>query len=425
MMICFDFALALLAGLGAQRWSKSPLPGQPPQKWVLYWTRLSAAGAVAVIATSFVVLLAVPPVSKLAQQLQTVSRAVALMGVGLFITVILALLKFRANTFNRPVTPSPHHPTLWEFAVALFLSADLIFAGAGLNPGAPPDLYRAPTASGAVLSAALGSHRLFQFPGDEYHVKFDLLYSFKTFGPPEIARATREAQLPNVSPIDGLASASNFDPLVSARYANLVKVISETRSLQLLPLMDVAVVVSSRPLNLEVMRRSDVTTFYRVPGDVRRVRVLYASRTVPNAAAALRAVAAPDFDPASTVILEADDPGVQARRPLPNSLTASPNTVTIPVALAQSGWVVLSDTYYPGWVAYVDGQPASLLHADYAFRAVAVEAGDHRVEFRYEPRSFQVGLWVSGLSWLIWIGAALWFWRRPDLTGSQKSARSG
>ncbi|OGO45735.1 MAG: hypothetical protein A2W37_01050, partial [Chloroflexi bacterium RBG_16_63_12] len=406
MMIWFVFALALLAGIGADRWSKIPFRGPPPQRWALYWTRLSAVGAITVTITSLVVWVAVPPVGKLAQQLNTVSRAVALAGVGLFISVILSLLK--------PKTAAPDHPTLWELSIALFLAADLIFAGYGLNPGAPPALYRVPTASGVALSPALGGHRLFQFPGDEYHVKFDLLFSFKTFGPPEHARAAREAELPNVAQLDGLASANNFDPLVSARYAGLVRVISDTHSLTLLPLMDVAAVVSSVPLNLEVIARGDATTLYRIPGDVRRVRVVYAARTVADADAALTAVAAPDFDPAATVILEADDPGVYLHTPAPPhvSLTASPNAVTIPVSLRQSGWVVLSDTYYPGWFVFVDGQPATLLHADYAFRAVAVEAGDHVVEFRYEPRPFQIGLWISAVSGLIWFGLALWLWRR-------------
>jgi len=407
MMIWFVFALALLAGIGADRWP-------PPQRWALYWTRLSAVGAITVTITSFVVWAAVPPVGKLAQQLNTVSRAVALMGTGLFISVILSLLKLRTATVNHPITQSPNRPDLWELSIALFLAADLIFAGYGLNPGAPPALYRVPTASGVALSPALGGHRLFQFPGDESHVKFDLLFSFKTFGPLERARAAREAELPNVALLDGLASANNFDPLVSARYAGLVRVISDTHSLTLLPLMDVAAVVSSVPLDLDVIARGDATTLYRVPGDVRRVRVVYAARTVADADAALTAVAAPDFDPAATVILEAGDPGVYPHTPAPPrvSLTASPNAVTIPVSLRQSGWVVLSDTYYPGWFVFVDGQPATLLHADYAFRAVAVEAGDHVVEFRYEPRPFQIGLWISAVSGLIWFGLALWLWRR-------------
>jgi len=411
MMIWFVFALALLAGIGADRWSKIPFRGPPPQRWTLYWTRLGAVGAITVTITSLVVWAAVPPVGKLAQQLNTVSRAVALAGVGLFISVILFLLK--------PKTAAPGHPTLWELSIALFLAADLIFAGYGLNPGAPPALYRVPAASGVALSPALGGHRLFQFPGDEYHVKFDLLFSFKTFGPPERARAAREAELPNVAQLDGLASANNFDPLVSARYAGLVRVISDTHSLTLLPLMDVAAVVSSVPLDLDVIARGDATTLYRVPGDVRRVRVVYAARTVADADAALTAVAAPDFDPAATVILEAGDPGVYPHTPAPPhvSLTASPNAVTIPVSLRQSGWVVLSDTYYPGWFVFVDGQPATLLHADYAFRAVAVEAGDHVVEFRYEPRPFQIGLWISAVSGVIWLGLALWLWRRKPAPG--------
>jgi len=236
----------------------------------------------------------------------------------------------------------------------------------------------------------------------------------------------REAAVPNVAQLDGLASANNFDPLVSARYAGLVRVISDTHSLDLLPLMDVAAVVSSAPLNLEAIARGDVTTVYRLPGEARRIRVVYAARTVADASAALAAITAPNFDPASAVILEADDPGVYPHTPAPPhvSLTASPNAVTIPVSLRQPGWVVLSDTYYPGWFVFVDGRPATLLHADFAFRAVAVEAGDHVVEFRYEPRSFRIGLWVSAASWLLWLGAALWLWRRSDRFPRSEPVRS-
>jgi hypothetical protein len=410
MMIWFVFALALLAGIGADRW-------RPPQGWALYWTRLGAVGAITITATSLVVLFVVPPEDKLGQQLHTVARAVALMGLGLFISAILSLLIPKTGMTRspgHPITQSSNHSSLWELSIALFLSADLVFAGWGLNPGAPSDLYRTPTASGAALSAALGDHRLFQFPRDEYHVKFDLLLSFKTFGPPEFARAALEALLPNASQIDGLASASNFDPLVEARYARLVRVISDTQRLDLLPLMDVGAVVSRAPLDLDVIHAGNATTIYRAPGDVRRVRVVYAARTVADADAALSAVTASDFDPASEVILEADDPGIYPHTPAPPhvSLTASPNAVTIPVSLERPGWVVLSDTYYPGWAVFVDDQPAKLLRANYAFRAVAVGPGDHVVAFRYEPRSFQVGLWVSGISGLIWLSLTLWLWRQ-------------
>ena len=57
--------------------------------------------------------------------------------------------------------------------------------------------------------------------------------------------------------------------------------------------------------------------------------------------------------------------------------------------------LVLADVDYPGWVARVDGRPVEILRANFAFRAVPVPAGAHRVTFRYEPASFLVGSIVS------------------------------
>jgi uncharacterized membrane protein YfhO len=56
-----------------------------------------------------------------------------------------------------------------------------------------------------------------------------------------------------------------------------------------------------------------------------------------------------------------------------------------------SGWLVLSDQWYPGWHGYVDGQPQEIYRANYLFRAVQLDAGSHLVEFQYRPVSFLVG----------------------------------
>ncbi len=67
-------------------------------------------------------------------------------------------------------------------------------------------------------------------------------------------------------------------------------------------------------------------------------------------------------------------------------------------------YLVLADSYYPGWVARVDGRPVTIERADVALRAVALAPGEHTVEFSFEPLSWRIGLIVSGLGWLVALG---------------------
>ncbi|MEG1563543.1 MAG: YfhO family protein [Bacteroides sp.] len=72
-------------------------------------------------------------------------------------------------------------------------------------------------------------------------------------------------------------------------------------------------------------------------------------------------------------------------------LTAyEPNRLTYEVTTAKPGLVVFSEIYYPGWVATIDGKPATLARADYVLRAMAVPAGKHTVEMRFDPQSLHI-----------------------------------
>ena len=71
------------------------------------------------------------------------------------------------------------------------------------------------------------------------------------------------------------------------------------------------------------------------------------------------------------------------------------------VSSGSSGFLVLHDSYFPGWEATVDGQPAEIVRANYLFRAVALVPGKHRVEFTYRPASLKAGIALSGISGLL------------------------
>jgi|GEM_PF-4076885 len=74
---------------------------------------------------------------------------------------------------------------------------------------------------------------------------------------------------------------------------------------------------------------------------------------------------------------------------------SEPDRVQVDVHAPREGFLVLADTYYPGWRAHVNGTRSRIYRANYLFRAVALPAGDHTVVFRYCPTNFYVGIAIS------------------------------
>ena len=75
-----------------------------------------------------------------------------------------------------------------------------------------------------------------------------------------------------------------------------------------------------------------------------------------------------------------------------------PEEVVVQLREHKGGYLVLSDTHYPGWRAWVDGIESDIMAANHVFRAVAVAATAKEVRFRYEPASFRIGLWISAIA---------------------------
>jgi hypothetical protein len=88
-------------------------------------------------------------------------------------------------------------------------------------------------------------------------------------------------------------------------------------------------------------------------------------------------------------------------------VTYRPNHVTIKTRQEGNGFLVLNDTYFPGWTVTVDGKEEKILKANHYYRAVQLGPGDHTLEFDYFPEGFKEGLVVSSIFLLILIALPL------------------
>jgi hypothetical protein len=122
--------------------------------------------------------------------------------------------------------------------------------------------------------------------------------------------------------------------------------------------------------------------------------------------ASLEAMERRSFAPRDEVVIASDTP-LTASSELPafRALTSAPRQpsatvsmvaytpveVRVHVGTAEDGLLVLTDAYYPGWRAYVDGSEQPILRGDMLFRTVEVPAGEHDVVIRFEPSTVQLG----------------------------------
>jgi hypothetical protein len=124
---------------------------------------------------------------------------------------------------------------------------------------------------------------------------------------------------------------------------------------------------------------------------------------------ALRVLSSAAFDPAQSVLLESALP-VQHATNAGGSvefLRYVSTEAELKVRTLREAILVFSDSYYPGWVAQVDGHETPIYRANITQRAVVVPAGEHRVLFQFKPSSVRAGFWVSLGAFLVFLGCFL------------------
>ena len=108
----------------------------------------------------------------------------------------------------------------------------------------------------------------------------------------------------------------------------------------------------------------------------------------------------PQAMPRAWIVHQANDAALPALEQCPEAGSATfarpdSDSVLVQAQLACRGLLVVSEAFYPGWNAYVDGQPQPIYEVFGALRGVVLESGSHRVEMRYRPSIVAIGAALS------------------------------
>jgi hypothetical protein len=178
----------------------------------------------------------------------------------------------------------------------------------------------------------------------------------------------------------------------------------------------------SMPPAAEIARFGD-TVIYSNPSALPRAFYVPQAAVVADTDAALNWFASGLNNPRRYAILESRPADGFLGTPLSNFASDATivadggETLSLRVYAPADGFLVVTDQYYPGWEATVNGVATPVLRANAAFRAVRVPRGLSNVSFTYRPASVRLGAWISAVSWALVVlyaigAAASRVWRR-------------
>ncbi len=228
---------------------------------------------------------------------------------------------------------------------------------------------------------------------------------------------------PNTGLLHGIFDVSGLiNPLALADYDRYLNAIP-SRSSPLFDFLNAKYLIASKDVTLDwgkfapVFDADPALNVYLNRDALPRALVVHRAIAAPDHEAAFAALHAPGFDPATTVVVEGLGPelveGGEAQDVTPSGTATigfeayGPNEIRLRVDTPADAYLVLSEVWYPGWRVKVDGPSVPLLRANYAFRAVRLEPGQHQVYMTFAPRSWRLGLVISGLTLLVLVGGCL------------------
>ena len=300
----------------------------------------------------------------------------------------------------------------------LLTVADLLPLGRAQFIGTDPSAYTfEPMASRIIHQAQAGASEKFRlFRTNNFFIPLRLPYPQVQNPDEQELYWQKDTLLPNLAMPEGLVSFLAYDSAEPTRFSRYK---SKQRGILALQMLNVKYFVDG-------LFRGELQllpNFGVVGKDSARNLVVYQNHGYfPRAFFVDGVVAAKDEDEAlnllsttdfklNVILLRPESGPRPGRLFLPAEIKRYQNQeVAMTISNPVSGYLVLSDNYFPGWEASVDGKPARILLANYLVRAVALEPGSHEVVFTYRPWSWRIGKTISLVSILFF--PLLWRFRK-------------
>lgn len=230
-----------------------------------------------------------------------------------------------------------------------------------------------------------------------------------------LARVASEGLLPgehNAGADYGFADINGNDPLHLQATETFDQAVNELRKFQLL---GVQYVVTKRAIThgaFTLLATEGDARLYHYTEAMPRAWLVHHATVIP-AEKIFATLNSHEFNHQMSVVLSSPSPIALAVPPQPTDGVAitqhGAGHLTIQTASTTNGLLVISEIFYPGWKAYVDGQAAPIMSANGLLLAVPMPSGSHKIELTYDPDWWKIGMVVSTLSLLLWgsLGMAL------------------
>lgn len=162
--------------------------------------------------------------------------------------------------------------------------------------------------------------------------------------------------------------------------------------------------------NVKPVFRAEGIKIYENPYLLPKAFFVQNYRVIKEEEELLKALTDPEFDPKKELLFEEEPLQKSGRRRRDFDGNSSlvhylPNEIELITDSKEEAYLVLSDTYYPGWKAYVDGKEEKIYRANGVLRAIFVPGGKHTVQFLYRPKTLVIGGLLSIIMLVFVFGA--------------------